>query len=72
MSDQGRHAVARVLCEILAERHPGTTWLPVEPTELGTQPGTGEIVRRLTTPQDPDPAGIKPSVPTPNGHRDAA
>ena len=60
----GDQAVARVLAAILSERHPGTTWLPVETAEVGVDTGSGQTIRCLAAPEDADAAGIQPAVAT--------
>ena len=49
--------VARVLAQIMAERHPGTRWLPVERDERGHIRGvaTGKVIRLFAGPEDHDP-----------------
>ncbi len=52
----GQEAVTKVLAEILAERNPGTVWLPVEGDQaVGTNAPSGQIIRRLSAPQNERP-----------------
>ncbi len=54
-----RAAIERWFASVLADRHPGTRWVPVRPGEgddrLPDEPAAGEVVRRLPAPQDQDP-----------------
>jgi hypothetical protein len=57
--DDGRDAVARVLGQIMAERHPGTRWSPVEGNDAGNVSSlpTAKTIRLLPRPQDEDALG---------------
>jgi hypothetical protein len=50
-----KSAVGREFARILESRHPGTRWLPVEPTNRDAPSGTGELVLVLPVPKDLDP-----------------
>ncbi len=64
MTDPGREAVGRAFARILAARHPGTIWLPLERGEVDADPGPGKAVRRLAAPQHQDTPRVKPGAPT--------
>jgi hypothetical protein len=48
----GRQAVERELAEILARKHPGTVWLPVERDGGLRGSASGKVGWRLAPPQD--------------------
>lgn len=57
MNAVAKEAVARTYAEILRRRHPGTQWIvrPVERAQdLGGDAGAGQVVRRLSVPEDSD------------------
>jgi hypothetical protein len=54
-ADGTRSAVGREFARILESRHPGTRWLPVEPTNRYAPSRTGERVLVLPVPKDLDP-----------------
>jgi hypothetical protein len=62
VSAAGRTAVARALAGILAERHPGTTWLPVQAAQLDADTRTGQITRRLAPPENLDSRPVEGGV----------
>lgn len=52
VNDDGRKAVQRALGEILARKHPGTVWLPVERDRGLRGAASGKVVWRLAPPHD--------------------
>lgn len=57
MNAVAKEAVARTYAEILRRRHPGTEWIvrPVERAHgLGGDAGAGQVIRRLSMPEDAD------------------
>lgn len=59
-----RKAVARTFAQIMAERHPGTRWLPIERSERDATSRTGEFVVVDAVPHDVDPIRDRPSTAT--------
>jgi hypothetical protein len=65
-------AVARAFARILAERYPGTSWLPVKRDEPGAHLGvpSGKVIRLLPGPADQDPlGGVRPTATPPTDSR---
>src|SRR5271165_1232654 len=58
-------AVGGTFAQIMAERHPGTRWLPVKGANGGAATGAGKLVVILPAPDDLDSIGDLPT-PTPD------
>jgi hypothetical protein len=54
--------VAATFAQIMAERHPGTRWLPVERADRDATSGAGKLVAVLPAPHDLDAIGDLPAT----------